>query len=301
MQKNSNQMIVHDMKYAVFSMDIEDWYHLDYFSGMPVNKSYSLLDGIEQYATILEKHHIPSTFFTLSEIAPNIVSQLRSLLDAGHEIACHGKDHGRPLAKSVDVFATEIRQAKAALEDIIGSTVEGYRAPCFSIDRDRLDALIDIGIRYDSSKIVFTDHPLYGDIDVTDFTNVMQDVYIKGQFVEFELSTLRMANRKLPVSGGGYLRIFPWVLMNGLLKRYLRYAELYILYIHPFELSIKALPPLPDGTGFLKTMRFTLGRASVAGKLEKLITMMKNAGFKFMTFKDLRRTILDNLEDCQHE
>ena len=289
------------MRYAVLSMDIEDWYHLDYFSGMPVNKSYSLLDGIEQYTDIVEKHRIHSTFFTLSELAPSIASQLRRLHAAGHEISCHGKDHGRPLTKSVDVFATEIRQAKTELEDIIGDTVEGYRAPCFSIDRDRLDALIDIGICYDSSKIAFADHPLYGDLDVTDFTNVMQDVYIKGQFVEFESSTLRMANRKLPVSGGGYLRIFPWVLMNGLLKRYLRYAELYILYIHPFELSIKALPPLPDGTGFLNTKRFTLGRATVAAKLEKLIIMLKNSGFKFMTFKELRRTILDNFEDCQYE
>ena len=289
------------MRYAVFSMDIEDWYHLDYFSGMPVKKSYSLLDGIEQYTAIVEKHRIHSTFFTLSELAPSIATQLRRLHAAGHEISCHGKDHGRPMTKSVDVFATEIRQAKNALEDIIGDTVEGYRAPCFSIDRDRLDALIDIGIRYDSSKIAFTGHPLYGDIDVTDFTKVMQDVYIKDQFVEFELSTLRMVNRRLPVSGGGYLRIFPWVIMRGLLKRYLRYAELYILYIHPFELSIKVLPPLPDDTGFLKTMRFTLGRASMAEKLEKLIIMMQNSKFKFITFKELRRTILDNLEDCKHE
>jgi polysaccharide deacetylase family protein (PEP-CTERM system associated) len=288
------------MRYAVFSMDIEDWYHLDYFSGKPVEKSYSLLDGLEQYAAIVEKHHIPSTFFTLSEIAPNIASQLRSLLDAGHEIACHGKNHERPLTKRVDVFATEIRQAKAVLEDIIGNTVEGYRAPCFSIDRDRLNALMDIGMCYDSSKIAFRDHPLYGDMDVTDFTKVMQDVYIKEKFVEFELSTLRLANRKFPVSGGAYLRILPWALMNRIVKQYLSHAELYILYIHPFELSRKALPPLPDGTGFLKTLRFTTGRSSVAAKLEKLIILLRNAGFEFITFKNLRLTLLDNMKDSKY-
>jgi hypothetical protein len=134
-------------------------------------------------------------------------------------------------------------------------------------------------------------------MDVSGFTKVMQDVYIKDQFVEFELSTLRMANRRFPVSGGGYLRILPWVLVNGLLKQYLRYAEIYIFYIHPFELSTKALPPLPDGTSILNTMRFKMGRASVAAKLEKLIIILQNAGFEFMTFKNLRRILLDNMKD----
>jgi len=47
-------------------------------------------------------------------------------------------------------------------------------------------------------------------------------------------------------------------------------------------------------------MRFKLGRASVAKKLERLIIMLKNAGFEFITFKELRRKILDNLKDCDH-
>lgn len=288
------------MKYAVFSMDIEDWYHLDYFSGMPVKKSYSLLDGIEQYISITEKHQIPSTFFTLSEITTGIASQLRNLQSAGHEIACHGKDHGRPLQKSVDLFAAEIKQAKVELEDLIGGPVEGYRAPCFNIDRERLDALINIGICYDSSKIAFADHPLYGDLDITDFSKVMQNIYQKEQFVEFELSTLQLVNRMIPVSGGGYLRIFPWKLMNFLLKRYLHNAEFYILYIHPFELSKRALPPLPAGTNVLNKIRFTTGLGSVAAKLEKLINLLKDNGFQFTTLKDLRRIILINSRENSH-
>lgn len=285
------------MKYAVFSMDIEDWYHLDYFSGMPVKKTYSMLDGIERYTRILAKHNIVSTFFTLSEIAPSVASQLKSLLSDGHEIACHGNDHMRPIQKSVIDFANEIKQAKTKLEDIIGGVVEGYRAPCFAIDRKRINALINMGFKYDSSKTAFKEHPLYTDIDIKDFTKVTRYIYVKDKFVEFELSTLGIANHNIPVSGGGYLRIFPWILMSNLIKRYISRAELYVFYIHPFELSTRASPPLPECAGVLKTTRFKLGRLSVPTKLEKLIILLKSAGFEFITFTQLRQKVLDVLQN----
>ena len=37
---------------AVLSMDIEDWYHLDYFDSIECNKSYSMLDGLDNYCRI---------------------------------------------------------------------------------------------------------------------------------------------------------------------------------------------------------------------------------------------------------
>ena len=40
-------------KYAVLSMDIEDWYHLDYFAGKLPYKNISMLDGLEKYIKLL--------------------------------------------------------------------------------------------------------------------------------------------------------------------------------------------------------------------------------------------------------
>ena len=66
--------------YAVLSMDIEDWYHLDYFREKNVNMSYSMLDGVNNYLSILESHDIKTTFFTLGEIANSLKSDLRSFM-----------------------------------------------------------------------------------------------------------------------------------------------------------------------------------------------------------------------------
>ena len=35
------------MKNVVLSMDIEDWYHLDYFDNNLDSKNFSMLDGLE--------------------------------------------------------------------------------------------------------------------------------------------------------------------------------------------------------------------------------------------------------------
>ena len=51
------------MKYAILTMDIEDWYHLDYFNKFDCDKSYSLLDGINKYCEILGNHKILSNIF----------------------------------------------------------------------------------------------------------------------------------------------------------------------------------------------------------------------------------------------
>ena len=67
------------MKYAVLSLDIEDWYHLDYF---PKNKSdleYSMLDGLDVYREILASHNILSSYFVLGEIAQPLKTGHRCL------------------------------------------------------------------------------------------------------------------------------------------------------------------------------------------------------------------------------
>ena len=85
------------MKVAVLTMDIEDWYHLDYFDSSRGNKNYSLLDGIDVYREILTKYNIPSSFFVLSEIAKSISSTLDEILIEKHEIGSHGLNHIRPI------------------------------------------------------------------------------------------------------------------------------------------------------------------------------------------------------------
>ena len=274
-------------RYAVLSMDVEDWYHLDYFSGLAPDRSSSMLDGLDVYLSLLEHHSIRTTFFVLSELAEHLGGTLRAMAAAGHEIASHGVAHKRPLRMTVDEFAADLRQSKATLETVVQRSVEGFRAPCFSMDRTRLDEVRKAGYTYDSSRIDFTGHPLYGSLDVADFDAVSPGHSVQQGFHEFEVSTLPVLGKRLPVSGGGYLRIAPWAIMRPLIQRYVDRHPLYVLYIHPFELSQRPQPAAAATLSYPQRVRFGLGRAGVARKLDKLVRLLKHDGFSFVTFRDL--------------
>lgn len=278
---------------VVLSLDIEDWYHLDYFDESACDREHSLLDGIDVYREILDRHDIPSSFFVLGELMHDQRAVIRELAKKGYDIGVHGWTHERPLQFSVEELETDLKRAKDTLEDIIGSPVSGYRAPCFSLDRQRLDIVSNIGFEYDSSMIQFADHPLYGTIDLQGYETVRQGIYRKDEFFEFEVSTLPVMGKQIPVSGGGYLRIFPWLLMRHLIKTYLRNNGLYVLYIHPFEFSRRDFPTCPSGTSLATRTRFKRGQNSVISKFNRLIALLKAEGFSFTTFSSLRKQLLN--------
>ncbi len=282
------------MKYAILSMDIENWYHLDYFKGKECDQSYSMLDGLDSYLDIIDSNNIPSSFFALGELVLSIKSRLREISDSKHDLGSHGWAHKRPLNMNVDSFRKEVLKCKSELEQLLGKSITGYRAPCFSLDRERLNILKEVGYKYDSSRIEFGDHPLYGEINMNGFKEESPGIYRMDDFYEFQISTLACGGKQIPVSGGGYLRIFPWFLMNKLLKKYLTTDNLYVLYIHPFEFSSKNNPIFPSSISLANKFRFSLGRGTVTKKFERVIQLLKEKGFHFTTFENLRGDLMKN-------
>ncbi|MGI6373318.1 MAG: DUF3473 domain-containing protein [Caldicoprobacterales bacterium] len=67
-------------------------------------------------------------------------------------------------------------------------------------------------------------------------------VYRKGNFFEYEIPTLKIWNYSLPISGGGYLRLFPFWMLKILIKIYAKQHHNFLLYLHPFELTKIDLP-----------------------------------------------------------
>jgi polysaccharide deacetylase family protein (PEP-CTERM system associated) len=278
-------------------MDVEDWYHLDYFVRSECDCTRTMLDGLGVYRDILNEHRIKSSFFVLGELMKGSVGrQMSELAVEGHEVSSHGWNHVRPLTMSVEAFKRDSERSKAEIEDVLGAPVIGYRAPCFSLDRHRLEVLRDQGYEFDSSFIKTADHPLYGQIDLDGFNEIRPHVFSMDSFVEFEVSTLEIFGKHVPVSGGGYLRIFPWPLMSSLLDRYLKSHQFYTLYIHPFELSQQGIPPLPESVKWKTRKRFQTGLGSVASKIERLIQKLKREGYEFTTFGHLRRLLIEGAE-----
>lgn len=271
---------------ALLSMDVEDWHHLEYFRGSAVPAGGpGMLDGVRRFADVLDEAGVPGTFFWLGEVAAARGAELRALANAGHEIASHGPDHalltGRPAAE----WARELRHHKDALEQVLGAPVRGYRAPCFSMERAKVERLPELGFAYDSSWIRFDAHPLYGSMDLTDWAQPAPGVWRDPRtgFVELEVTTRRLRGRTVPVAGGAYFRFFPWAATEALLRPRLREGGAYTFYIHPFECSAVPSVGYPAGTSASTKLRFQLGRTRTLGRLRRLIGLLRDEGYAFST------------------
>ena len=191
----------------------------------------------------------------------------------------------------IDDFRADLHRSLDVMREINGEREFGYRAPCFSLDRERLDIISDSGFAYDSSRIEFGNHPLYGSIDMQGYENLYESIYRRGDFMEFEATTLSVLGKNIPISGGGYLRLFPWVLMKMLVTQHLKKNDLYVLYIHPFELSELEVPTMPNSTTAMTKFRYSHGRNRVVEKITRLVALLSANGYSFTTFSDLQKEI----------
>ena len=268
-------------KVALLSMDVEDWYHLDYIEKKP--SQLSMLDGFDHFISFVDEHNIPTTLFILTDLLPKLNSKLKNAMNNGHELALHGTSHKRPLEMTLSEFKNDCRKAINVFNENLSKIPLGYRAACFSLDRQRLDILKNnFHLSYDSSRMDFDLHPLYGSLNMNGFKRLTKCVYVKEKFSEFELPSIKFFGRTLPISGGGYLRILPWFIMSFLIKRYIRKNSFFSIYIHPFEMSVKK-PPSINGIGILNTFRFKYNINKVPTKMKKLVSLLKKEGFEFMT------------------
>ena len=143
-----------------------------------------------------------------------ITVRCRDIAAAGHEIACHSYQHQLISTQTREEFRADVRRAKSSLEDITGREVIGYRAPTYSIMRETLwalDVLVEEGFRYDSS-IFPIHHDRYGIPGADRYPHTIRCA--AGEITEFPPSTVRFAGMNIPMAGGGYFRLMPY--MNGL-------------------------------------------------------------------------------------
>jgi polysaccharide deacetylase family protein (PEP-CTERM system associated) len=274
------------MKVAFLSMDIEDWYHTTYLRGAREGAGPSMLDGVEEFAQILEEQGITATFFVLSCLANGLASTLRRLAARGHEIACHGDDHSLPNRQSDAEFTQRLKAARQTLEDVIGQPVVGYRAPCFALDETKVAMLGSLGFAYDASLIDFTGHRYYGRMQLN-WPEITPGIRRApgSDFLEFEISTLRWGGRQMPIAGGGAFRILPWPLTRRWTAAFLSSGRPYTFYIHPFECSALPSQTLPRETAAVQKLHFRMGRASVHDRIRRLIELLRSHDYRFATHK----------------
>ncbi len=272
-------------KYAVISMDVEDWYHT-YFPDLAVDRSISLLDGLDIALDIMKQKGIQGSFFVVGEIAEKLKDTLLRMKADGHDIACHSWSHLRPEKMSREEYEAQLDQAKSRLEEILGREVTGFRAPSFAINDEYLKIIRNHGFKYDSSKLKSQKSEKYGVLNLDGFEEISPCIYRDGDFTEVEASTQKIGSMNM-LLGGGYIRMLPWPFMKYMHRKYLKTGKPYVLYIHPIDLSKKPIPKV-DGISFDRYLRTHIGRRYMVRKFKRVIDMLGKNGYQFVTFEQLR-------------
>ena len=203
------------------TIDVEDYFQVSAFAPYIARSEWDQREcrvehNVQRILELLGQHQIQATFFTLGWIAERYPNLVRAIVAQGHELASHGYGHERASDLSEQAFSQDIVRAKKLLEDLGGAPVLGYRAPSFSIGVGNLwafDCLAEAGYRY-SSSLYPIQHDHYGMPDAPRFAH-----QVRENLVEVPVTTLRLFNRNLPASGGGFFRLLPYGVSRWMFKR----------------------------------------------------------------------------------
>ena len=103
--------------------------------------------------------------------------------------------------------------------------------------------------------------------------------------IEFPLSTTRLLGQNLPISGGGYFRLFPYPLIKKGLKRINeKEGKPFIFYLHPWELDFEQ--PKIYGIGIRSKFRHYINLSKTEGKFKSLLM-----DFNFSSVKEIIKSI----------
>lgn len=222
------------------TIDVEDYFHVSAFAPHIARSEWNTREcrverNVNSILEMLACRDTKATFFTLGWIAERYPQLVRQIVKEGHELASHGYGHERASDQTEEAFFADIHLAKIVLEDLADSEVNGYRAPSFSIGTGNLwafDCLARAGYRY-SSSIYPIRHDHYGMPDSPRFA-----YEVRPGLMEIPITTLRVLNRNLPSSGGGYFRLLPYTLSRWMLGRVNGHdREAGIFYFHPWEID----------------------------------------------------------------
>jgi polysaccharide deacetylase family protein (PEP-CTERM system associated) len=227
---------------SVFSVDVEDWFHiLDIPGGPPLAEWDSLPSLVEKnfhrLLDLFSRHDARVTCFFLGWVAERYPHLVREAARRGHEIASHGYAHRLVYEMSQREFRDDGARSRKLLEDLTGREVQGYRSAGFSVTKQTpwfFEALAEAGYRYDSS--VFPAIRGHGGIE-----SATREPHWTGPdgtgIFEFPISVANVLGKPVCFFGGGYMRLFPYWLIQRMSRRVLAEGRPVLFYVHPREVD----------------------------------------------------------------
>jgi len=273
---------------CVFSVDVEDWFHLlDLPSAPPISHWDRLPSRVEanfhRLLDMFSAKNAQVTCFFLGWVAERFPHLVREAAARGHEIASHGYSHRLVYQMTPREFREDARHSRMLLEDITGSAVLGYRSAGFSLTDDTpwfFQELSEAGYVYDSS--IFPATRGHGGMPAAPRVpyTVGQG---KHQIVEFPMTVTEFGGAdEMCFFGGGYLRLFPYWLIERMARKVLAAGRPVVFYIHPREID-PAHPRLP-----MSLQRRFKSYVNLRWTEEKIMRILED--FPVGTFRDCLST-----------
>ncbi|HEY5176714.1 MAG TPA: XrtA system polysaccharide deacetylase [Terriglobales bacterium] len=271
------------MQTSIFSVDVEDWFHLLDDPSVPaIDQWASLPSYVERdFSKLLDlfsEKDVQVTCFFLGWVAERFPHLVKEAASRGHEVASHGYGHRLVYELSRTEFYEDVRGARLLLEDIAGVEVVGYRAPGFSTTDETpwfFDALAEAGYQYDSS--VFPAQRGHGGMP----GGRREPHRIGGHeaLLEVPITVSDLLGKPMCFFGGGYLRLFPYWLIRKMALQVLSEGRPVVFYVHPREID-PAHPRLPMSP--IRRFKSYVNLDTTEAKLRRILQ-----DFPVTTFKNL--------------
>jgi polysaccharide deacetylase family protein (PEP-CTERM system associated) len=261
--------------------DVRDW----------VENGHQYKPGLDRnvakYLEFFAELQVRATFFVVGSIARRYPALIKTILGAGHELACHSDTHLQITKQSRKEFYEDIIRNKQTLEELSGQPVTGYRAPTFSLIPETAwahEELARAGFRY-SSSVLPSRNPLYG----------WQEFGTETRRMESGIWELPMTLHDIPmwhnpIAGGVYFRVLPfWLTLAGV-KRCLRQNIPVTTYFHPYDIDTEQerfMHPDLNNSRLLNLLMY-IGRAKVLDRLRRIRRLSD-----FMPYGDYVETVLE--------
>jgi polysaccharide deacetylase family protein (PEP-CTERM system associated) len=264
-----------------FCVDLEEWFHsFGFRSPYADPRTWDdapscVVADTENLMRLLDEAGARGTFLTVGWIGRKHPDLIRRLAREGHEVGCHSFWHRLVFTLSPEEFERDLGECVGLLRELTGQPVDTYRAPGFSVTADALwcyPILRRHGITTDISVVpARRDHGGIADFPRDPFVLATS----AGDVTCFPVSVMTILGRRVPFSGGGYLRLFPLSLMRAGFRENHAAGRPGMSYIHPREINPEQprlpRPPLWDVKESAKYMKYYVNMRSTRPKLAALL------------------------------
>ena len=238
----------------LLGIDFEDWYHPQLVQKYVKNEKHEprMFKGIDKILEMLRRNDTLATFFVVGELLETNPEIFDKIIENEHDIAFHTMYHTR--IDSLN-FKENFRNEIEKFSKLTNKKSKGFRAPTFSLNNSSswiIDFLAENGYIYDSS-VVPAKTDLYGipNAETKPYrisSNSLEKNDPNGKLLEFPLLVTKFLGKKVPASGGFYLRTLPMRVIKNAIRQYEKQEIPATFYIHSWELTPEFMPKLPLST-----------------------------------------------------